>query len=79
MKQNVVTDYVRNAFKVSSNCFWDKTDKRLMHILRNNNYPIRVVLEILRKVQNEIGIAVVSSEIGILTRMPENIQRSCCK
>lgn len=72
MKKNIVTEYVKNAFKVSSNCFWDRTARRLKHILRNSNYPMGFVQEVIRKVRNEIGTACISSEIGTIDSAIDN-------
>lgn len=64
MKKNIVTDYVKNAFRVSSQCFWDMTAEKLTEVLRNSNYPMRMVRKIIVNVRQQIGTEKLSSEVG---------------
>lgn len=66
MKKNIVIEYVKNAFSVTSSCYWDDTSEKLRMILRNSNYPNGFVREVIKKVRFNIGYECVSSEIGIV-------------
>lgn len=72
MKINIVTEYVKNAFKVSSFCFWNMTATKLKNVLKNSNYPNGLILKVIRNVRGELGneLENVLSKPAILRNKP---------
>lgn len=75
MKKNIVIEYIKNAFLVSSHCYWDLITTKWMQILKNSNYPDRFIRKIISSVWNDVGTESISSELGETDGNPTEICR----
>lgn len=75
MKLNIIEEYLRNALRITSPIFWDITTKSVRIVLRNSNYPKKLIRETIRKVRNDIGGTIERKtliERGQMTKSPRS-------
>lgn len=65
MKEMVVTEYIRHAFRISSHECFHRTVKRLQHSLKKSCYPKTTVQHMLKSSMRILGTVVETSRYGV--------------
>lgn len=61
MKLNIIKEYLRNALRITSPIFWDITTNSVKKVLRNSNYPKKLIRETIKQVRYDLGSIIIDS------------------